>query len=50
MEMRSSYWDRDSKADTFILAAVPAEATSGYITVTTDSGTLTSNVPFRVLP
>lgn len=36
-------------SDTFILANVPAEATSGYITVTTASGRLSSNVPFHVL-
>jgi uncharacterized repeat protein (TIGR03803 family) len=36
-------------SDTFILATVPAGATSGHITVTTASGTLTTNVPFRVL-
>lgn len=38
------------KSDTFILATVPAGATTGYVTVTTPSGTLTSNVPFQVLP
>ena len=36
-------------SDTFILAIVPADANSGYITVTTASGTLKSNVPFHVL-
>jgi uncharacterized repeat protein (TIGR03803 family) len=36
-------------SDTFILATVPAEATSGYITVTTATGTLTSNIPFHVV-
>ena len=37
-------------SDTFIRATVPAGATSGYVTVTTPSGTLTSNVPFYVIP
>jgi uncharacterized repeat protein (TIGR03803 family) len=37
-------------SDTFIKATVPAGATTGYVTVTTPSGVLTSNVPFRVLP
>lgn len=38
------------KSDTLIVATVPAAATTGFVTVTTPSGTLTSNVPFRVLP
>jgi uncharacterized repeat protein (TIGR03803 family) len=37
-------------SDTYIQATVPAGATSGYVTVTTPSGTLTSNVPFHVIP
>jgi len=37
-------------SDTFIKAAVPAGATTGYVTVNTPSGPLTSNVPFRVIP
>jgi uncharacterized repeat protein (TIGR03803 family) len=37
-------------SDTFIKATVPAGATTGYVTVTTPGGTLTSNVPFHVLP
>jgi uncharacterized repeat protein (TIGR03803 family) len=37
-------------SDTFINATVPAGATTGYVTVTTPSGTLTSNVPFHVIP
>ena len=37
-------------SNTFIKATVPAGATTGYVTVTTPSGTLTSNVPFRVIP
>ena len=37
-------------SDTFITATVPAGATTGYVTVTTPSGTLTSNVPFQVIP
>jgi uncharacterized repeat protein (TIGR03803 family) len=36
-------------SDTFIKATVPAGATTGYVTVTTPSGTLTSNVPFHVI-
>jgi len=35
---------------TFLTATVPAGATTGYVTVATLSGTLTSNVPFQVLP
>jgi len=35
---------------TLITTSVPAGATSGYVTVTTTGGTLTSNLPFRVLP
>jgi len=38
------------KAGTLLIATVPAGATTGYVTVTTPSGVLTSNVPFRVLP
>jgi uncharacterized repeat protein (TIGR03803 family) len=37
-------------SDTFIKATVPAGATSGFVTVNTPSGTLTSNVPFQVSP
>jgi len=37
-------------SDTYLKATVPAGATTGYVTVTTPSGTLTSNVPFHVLP
>jgi uncharacterized repeat protein (TIGR03803 family) len=36
-------------SDTFILATVPAGATTGDVTVTTPGGVLTSNVPFRVI-
>jgi uncharacterized repeat protein (TIGR03803 family) len=36
-------------SDTFIKATVPQGATTGYVTVTTPSGTLTSNVPFHVI-
>lgn len=38
------------KSDTFIRATVPAGATTGYVTVATPGGTLTSNVPFHVIP
>ncbi len=38
------------KSATYLTAIVPAGATTGYVTVTTPSGTLTSNVPFRVIP
>jgi len=34
----------------YIKAAVPVGATSGYVTVTTPNETLTSNVPFHVIP
>jgi len=37
-------------SDTYISATVPTGATTGTIEVTTPSGTLSSNVPFRVLP
>lgn len=36
-------------SDTFIKATVPSGATTGYVTVTTPTGVLTSNVPFRVI-
>jgi uncharacterized repeat protein (TIGR03803 family) len=37
-------------AKTTIVATVPAGATTGFVTVTTPSGTLTSNVVFQVIP
>jgi len=37
-------------SDTFLAATVPDGATTGYVTVTTSSGKLTSNMPFHVLP
>jgi uncharacterized repeat protein (TIGR03803 family) len=37
------------KSRTLIEATVPPGATTGYVTVVTPSGTLTSNVPFRVI-
>lgn len=37
-------------SSTEIVATVPTGATTGYVTVTTPTGTLTSNVPFRVIP
>ena len=36
--------------DTYMVAPVPTGATSGYITVTTATGTLTSDKPFIVTP
>ena len=36
--------------DTYLSATVPAGATTGFVTVTTPSGTLTSNKIFRVTP
>lgn len=38
------------KSDTFITAVVPSGATTGYVTVTTPTGVLTSNLPFHVIP
>jgi len=37
-------------SDTFLKATVPAGGTTGFVTVTTPSGTLTSNKMFRVRP
>jgi uncharacterized repeat protein (TIGR03803 family) len=37
-------------SDTYIRATVPAGATTGFATVSTPSGTLTSNVAFQVMP
>jgi uncharacterized repeat protein (TIGR03803 family) len=37
-------------SDTLIHATVPANATTGYVAVSTPTGTLTSNVPFHVIP
>jgi uncharacterized repeat protein (TIGR03803 family) len=37
------------KSSTLIEATVPDGATTGYVTVTTPTGTLTSNVPFHVI-
>jgi uncharacterized repeat protein (TIGR03803 family) len=37
-------------SDTYIKATVPPGATTGYVTVTTPTGILTSNVPFHVIP
>lgn len=42
--------DFSVRADTFLIATVPAGATTGYVTVTTPTGTLTSNKPFQVIP
>jgi uncharacterized protein (TIGR03437 family) len=36
-------------SDTFIRATVPAGATTGYVTVTTPSGKLSSNKPLVVI-
>jgi uncharacterized repeat protein (TIGR03803 family) len=38
------------ESDTLLIAIVPAGATTGYVTVTTPSGTLASNTPFHVIP
>jgi uncharacterized repeat protein (TIGR03803 family) len=38
------------RSDTFITATVPPDATTGYVTVTTPTRVLTSNVPFNVIP
>lgn len=35
--------------DTYLTATVPQGATTGYVTVTTPGGVLTSNVPFHVI-
>lgn len=37
-------------SDTLIHSTVPPGASSGYVTVTTPSGTLNSNRPFRLIP
>jgi uncharacterized protein (TIGR03437 family) len=37
-------------SNSFITTTVPAGATSGNVQVVTPGGTLSSNVPFRVLP
>ena len=37
-------------SDTYLTAKVPSGATTGFVTVTTPSGTLTSNKVFRVKP
>jgi len=39
-----------TRSDTLIVATVPAGATTGYVIVTTPTGTLTSNKPFYVIP
>jgi len=38
------------RSDTYLRATVPYGATTGFVTVTTPSGTLTSNQQFRVKP
>ena len=38
------------KSSTFLIATVPAGATTGFVTVTSSSGSLKRNVPFRVKP
>ena len=37
-------------SDTFIRATVPPGAQSGYVTVTTPTGTLNSDKPFQLIP
>jgi len=41
---------RSVKSGTYLTAKVPAGATTGFVTITTLQGTLTSNKRFRVLP
>lgn len=38
------------QSETYLTATVPAGATSGYVTVTTPTASLKSNVAFQVLP
>jgi len=38
------------RSDTLLNATVPAGATTGFVKVTTPSGTLSSNVPFQIVP
>ena len=38
------------KSDTFLTTTVPPGATTGFVTVTTPNGTLTSSVQFKVVP
>jgi uncharacterized repeat protein (TIGR03803 family) len=38
------------RSDTFLTATVPTGATTGYVTVKTPGGTLSSNVVFQVIP
>jgi len=38
------------QSETYLTATVPDGATSGYVTVTTPTASLKSNVPFQVLP
>jgi hypothetical protein len=38
------------KSSTYLTVAVPRGATTGFVTVTTSSGTLKSNKKFRVIP
>jgi uncharacterized repeat protein (TIGR03803 family) len=38
------------ESNTLLIATIPTGATTGYVTVTTPSGTLTSNKPFLVIP
>jgi uncharacterized repeat protein (TIGR03803 family) len=38
------------RSDTYLTVRVPDGATSGFVTVTTSSGSLKSNLPFQVLP
>jgi hypothetical protein len=37
-------------SDTYLTATIPSGASTGYVTVTTPSGTLKSKVRFRVIP
>ena len=50
VSFNGTHADFTAQSDTHITATVPAGATPGFVTVTTPSGTLSSNVRFRVTP
>jgi len=41
---------RSVKSGTYLTARVPSGATTGFVTITTSSGSLQSNKVFRVIP